>query len=107
MRAPIVCAGTWRAVIETAGGRCQCAGGLCGSKHSKSGLQCDVGTDRARLIAAPLDLTLPPTAAAAVPVADLRAWCPKCHREAAARQRANQREMRRQSAEPAPSLFDL
>jgi hypothetical protein len=87
--------------MEAAGYRCQCAGGLCGSQHSVSGLRCDRTPERCRLLVAPLDLTLTPAAAAAVPAEQLRAWCRACHDKARARQRARERELRRQ-LEPEP-----
>lgn len=95
----------WVVVMAAAGHRCQCAGGLCGNRHSKSGLRCDRDTGREQLLAAPADLTLSPIAAAAVPAEQLLAWCVDCHRGAAARQRAAERERRRQSEIPPDSLF--
>ncbi|MFE7347577.1 hypothetical protein [Streptomyces griseus] len=96
----------WAAVMSAAGHRCQCTG-ACGSKHSKSGLRCDETTDHAPLLAAPADLTLSTVAAAAVPVADLTAWCTGCHRKATARQRADARQRARQETPEPSALFDL
>jgi hypothetical protein len=105
MRAPLIMAAAWQAVMEAANGQCQCAGGLCGSRHTKDvGLRCSrtVG-----LVAAPGDLRLSDVDAARVPARQLRAWCSDCHRKAAARQRAADRERaRRQLADnPPPALF--
>ncbi|MFF5790364.1 hypothetical protein ACFY8P_36005 [Streptomyces sp. NPDC012693] len=97
----------WAVVMSAADHRCQCTG-ACGSKHSKSGLQCDATTERRALLAAPADLLLTPIAAAAVPVEQLLAWCPACHSKAIARQRADARERARQAAEDdTAALFDL
>ncbi|MFD8663574.1 hypothetical protein ACFV1V_33865 [Streptomyces globisporus] len=96
----------WAAVMSAAGHRCHCTG-ACGNRHSKSDLHCDATTDHVALLAAPADLTLSPTAAAAVPVAELLAWCPDCHRRATARQRAADRERQRAEQPEPPALFDL
>lgn len=94
----------WAVVMSAAGHRCHCTG-ACGSRHSDSGLRCDETTEHAQLLAAPADLLLTTTAAAAVPVGDLLAWCPGCHRKATARQRADARQrLRHLEAEP-DSLF--
>lgn len=95
----------WAVVMSAADDQCQCTG-ACGSRHADSGLRCYKTTDFAALLAAPADLTLTPVAAAAVPVGELLAWCPGCHRRAEFRQRAAARERARQDAEPA-ALFDL
>ena len=105
-RPPLGAAQVWQPVMEAAGFQCQCAGGLCGSQHAKSGLRCDRTATNHRLIAAPADLLLTPAAAAAVPAEQLLAWCPDCHKKATARQRAADRERHRQDPEP-PALFDL
>lgn len=97
-RPPLGSPALWAAVMEQAEHRCQCAGRLCGSLHSKSGLRCDRTTEHERLLAAPLELTLSPVAAAAVPVEQLRAWCVDCHRGALSRQRAAARELERQQS---------
>jgi hypothetical protein len=104
-RPPLGVSAVWEAVMEPAGHQCQCAGGLCGSKHSKTGLRCIRTTSHGRLIVAPTDLTLSPVAAAAVPVEQLRAWCPDCHSKAQNRQLANKRELERQQADEPLSLF--
>jgi len=93
----------WAVAMSAAGYRCHCTG-ACGSKHSKSALQCDMRIDDAPLLAAPADLLLSITAAAAVPAGELLAWCPACHRKAAARQRADAQERARQDEQP-DSLF--
>ncbi|MFJ8589536.1 hypothetical protein ACIRD2_33435 [Streptomyces sp. NPDC093595] len=103
-RAPLGAEAVWTAVMRAAGYRCQCAGGLCGSQHSVSGLRCDRTPERGRLLVAPLDLTLTQAAAVAVPTAELRAWCLACHDKARARQRAHDRQMRRQ-LEPEPEAL--
>lgn len=96
----------WAVVMSAACHRCHCTG-ACGSRHSDSGLRCDETTEHAALLAAPADLLLTTAAAAAVPVGELLAWCPTCHRKAAARQRRDARERTRlEAAEPA-GLFDL
>ncbi|MFF1934324.1 hypothetical protein [Streptomyces sp. NPDC058228] len=101
---PLGTPAVWVTVMTAAGHRCHCTG-ACGSKHSKSGLQCDRDTDREHLLAAPADLLLTTAAAAAVPAAELLAWCADCHRKATARQRAAERERRRQDEQQPDSLF--
>jgi hypothetical protein len=91
--------------MEPAGHQCQCEGGLCGSKHSETGLRCIRTASTGRLIVAPADLTLSTVAAAAVPVEELRAWCASCHTKARNRQLANLRELERQTADEPLSLF--
>lgn len=105
-RTPIACPPAWSAVMESADYRCQCSGGLCGSQHSKDGHRCKVEQGAQLLIAAPLDLTLKPLAASRVPTTELRAWCSTCHKKAAARQRAQDRERTRQEPDEI-ALFDL
>ena len=106
---PIAATARWEAVMEAAGYRCQCAGGLCGSQHSNSGLRCksehDDGNGRIRLIAAPLDLGLTDVAAAAAPVDQLRAWCPNCHQAARRRARAAYANAHRIENGPDDTLF--
>ncbi|MYS22060.1 hypothetical protein GA0115240_137823 [Streptomyces sp. DvalAA-14] len=85
MSTPIVGAGLFRAVMDAAGGRCHCTG-QCGQSHRRTEGRCGrlhdgyaatrVGT--VRLIAAPADPTIGDLAAAALPAAELRAWCPGC-----------------------------
>jgi hypothetical protein len=91
--------------MQAADHQCQCAGGLCGSQHSKTGLRCIRTTGSARLIVAPDDLTLTPAAAAAVPVEQLRAWCSGCHAGAQRRQLEAQREVKRLESDEPLSLF--
>lgn len=103
---PIAATATWQAAMESAGYRCQCADGRCGSLHSDSGLRCDVVADRTprgRLLAAPADLALTDTEAAGLPVTELRAWCPACHKKASTRDRASRRG--REKTDLADSLF--
>ena len=104
---PLVDTARWEAVMAAAGYRCQCAGGLCGSQHSNSGLRCKHEHDqgRVRLIAAPFDLGLSDVAAAAVPVDQLRAWCPACYTAARRRARASYANARRIESGPADTLF--
>ncbi|MFD9814483.1 hypothetical protein [Streptomyces sp. NPDC059080] len=86
MSEPIAYADLWRPVMEAAGWRCWCTG-QCGTPHRKSDGRCprthDGYTSKhggwVRLIAAPADPSVPPLAAAQLPPADLRAWCPACH----------------------------
>jgi hypothetical protein len=83
---PIAGAGTWSAVMTAAGHRCQCTG-QCGATHRKGEGRCEgvhggyAGKNHPplRLIAAPADPTVSELAAAALPPADLVAWCPPCH----------------------------
>jgi len=96
----------WAVVMAAAEHRCHCTG-ACGSKHSKSAMRCDRSTRDAQMLAAPADLALSPVAAAAVPVAELLAWCPSCHRKAAARQRAANCERQRAEQPDPDALFDL
>jgi hypothetical protein len=91
--------------MEPAGHQCQCEGGLCGSKHSETGLRCIRTASTGRLLIAPADLTLSTVAAAAVPVEQLRAWCPSCRFRAFVWQLASLRELERQTAEEPLSLF--
>lgn len=104
-RPPLGVSAVWKAVMERADGQCQCAGGLCGSRHSKTELRCSKSTSHARLIVAPADLTLSPTAAAAVPVEQLRAWCSGCHAGAQRRQLEAQREVEQLESDEPLSLF--
>ncbi|MFJ4091205.1 hypothetical protein ACIPYS_06435 [Kitasatospora sp. NPDC089913] len=78
--------GLWQAVLAAAAGRCQCRG-TCGTSHEKDGGRCRTahgGHSRhgpVRLTAAPADpadLLLPAHRAAALPKAELAAWCPAC-----------------------------
>ncbi|MFF4350885.1 hypothetical protein [Streptomyces sp. NPDC001530] len=105
---PLAALGTWRPVMEAAGFRCQCAG-ECGNAHAKSEGRCPREHDgytskhghRVRLMAAPADVLTPPVKAAALPVDQLRAWCPECHTAAARRARSTK------PADEAPCLFEL
>ena len=103
-RPPLGATAIWQAVMEPAGHKCQCTGGLCGSQHSDTGLRCINTSAHGRLLIAPADLTLSTVAAAAVPVEELRAWCASCHAKARNRQLANLRELERHAEEPL-SLF--
>lgn len=105
---PLGAPAAWAPVVQSAGGRCQCTG-ACGRTHSKTGLRCDREHDQAgvRLLVAPADLTLPPTQAARLPRADLRAWCPDCHKKARRRQADHDANRRRLDDTPADALFSL
>ncbi|NUS74898.1 MAG: hypothetical protein HOV70_01690 [Streptomyces sp.] len=103
-RPPLGGSAVWQAVVEAADNHCQCTG-ACGSQHSKTELRCAKSTSHARLIVAPADLTLSPTAAAAVPVEQLRAWCSGCHAGAQRRQVEAQRELHRLESDEPLSLF--
>lgn len=104
---PIAATATWETVIVAAGGMCQCTG-ACGSRHTTTAMRCDRTQDveGIRLVTAPTDLTLRPHEAAAVPVAELRAWCPRCHTAARRRQTATRRATA-QYQQPSEGLFDL
>lgn len=104
-RTPLGNPALWAAVMQAAEQQCQCSGGICGSQHTKSGLRCDRTTEYEQLLAAPRELTLSTVAAAAVPVEQLRAWCPACHRGALAKQRAADRQRARQAAAEPLALF--
>lgn len=104
-RPPLGVSAVWKAVMERAGNQCQCTGGLCGSQHSKTDLRCPKSTGHARLIVAPIDLTLSDVAATAVPAEDLRAWCSGCHAAAQRRQLEAQREVQRLESDEPLSLF--
>lgn len=104
-RPPLGAPSVWSTVMEPASHQCQCAGGMCGSLHSKTGLRCIRTTAHGRLLVAPADLTLSLVAAAAVPVEQLRAWCPDCHSKAEKRQLASQQELERRQADDSLPLF--
>ncbi|MFD0312324.1 hypothetical protein [Streptomyces sp. NPDC127119] len=106
-RPPLGVSAVWQTVMEAAGYRCHCTGGVCGSQHAKSGMRCHRTADNHRLIAAPADLLLTPAVAAAVPAGRLLAWCPQCHTGALARQRAAARNLARNEAPEPAGLFDL
>ncbi|MFK4068721.1 hypothetical protein [Streptomyces sp. NPDC029674] len=106
---PLVGAAIFNTVMEAAGHRCQCTG-ACGNPHTKGQGRCPREHDhytrehqghRVRLIAAPADPLTTAVAAAALPAADLVAWCPECHTAAA--------RARKAAAPPveAPGLFEL
>ncbi|MEV8318881.1 hypothetical protein AB0Q95_32470 [Streptomyces sp. NPDC059900] len=109
MSEPLTAIATWRPVMQAAGFRCQCTGS-CGNPHLKGGGRCPHEHDaytskhghRVRLIAAPANPLTSAVAAAALPAAELLAWCPGCHTAAA-------RAARRTAAPAteAPGLFEL
>jgi len=96
--------------MNRSGGRCECTG-ACGRTHSRTEFRCDRHHDRGgvRLLVAPADLTLSPERATHTPLADLRVWCPDCHRLTRRRQTEAARERARQesAADEAPTLFEL
>ncbi|MFI1849705.1 hypothetical protein [Streptomyces sp. NPDC020480] len=111
MSEPIVYAAAWRPVMKAAGYRCQCTG-QCGNPHTKGGGRCAREHDQhaskhrgpVRLIAAPADTCTSARAAAQLPAAELRAWCPDCHDAA---RRAAQRAARTAPDTDQGGLFDL
>ncbi|WP_327655633.1 hypothetical protein [Streptomyces sp. NBC_00483] len=108
MSEPLTGTTTWRPVMAAAGFRCQCTG-QCGTPHAKGEGRCLHEHDgytskhgrRVRLIAAPVDPLASAVTAAALPAAELVAWCPDCHAAAARRAR---RAISSPAAE-APGLF--
>lgn len=107
--APIGHPPTWEAVLNRCGGRCECTGS-CGRTHSRTEFRCDRTHDRGgvRITVAPAHLVVTGAAAARLPVAELRAWCPDCYRMA--RRRHIDADAARTRFEPttdAPTLFDL
>ncbi|MFG2195779.1 hypothetical protein [Streptomyces sp. NPDC048639] len=106
MSEPLVFADVWRPVVEAAGFRCQCTG-QCGTRHSKTAGRCPREQDqygkggRIHLAAAPADQSVSAVAAAQLPAAALRAWCPECH---AGAQRKAARSVPEQAVD---ALFDL
>lgn len=106
--APIGAPAVWEPIMNRSGGQCECTGS-CGRSHSKSEFRCDRHHDRGgvRLVVAPHDLTLPLERAVGLPVGELRAWCPDCHRLARRRQREGAAARARFDSAPAEGLFDL
>ncbi|UQA93107.1 hypothetical protein [Streptomyces halobius] len=82
---PIAAAGLFRAVMAAAGWRCQCTG-ACGQPHAQSDGHCPREHDGyagkhggpIRLMAASADPSITDRQAVALPVGELRAWCPSC-----------------------------
>ena len=72
-------------VLAAAGWRCQCTG-ACGHVHhiADRGRCSNTDSPRHPLIAAPTQPGIPAHHAAALAADELRAWCPACHRGAAA-----------------------
>ncbi|MFE4682578.1 hypothetical protein ACFRNJ_17330 [Streptomyces sp. NPDC056721] len=107
---PIVGAGVFNTVMESAGHRCQCTG-QCGNSHTKGEGRCPHEHDgytskhgrRVRLVAAPADPLASAVTAAGLPSAELRAWCPDCLTAAA---RAARRQLPDTSMDQC-GLFDL
>jgi hypothetical protein len=111
MSEPIAYADTWRPVMCAAGFRCQCRG-ECGNDHKKGKGRCPREHDQlaskhrgpVRLLAAPADPIVTGLAAARLPTARLRAWCPDCLDGA---RRAANRQARAEPAADQTSLFEL
>lgn len=107
---PIAAATVFRTVMEAAAWRCQCTG-ACGQPHAQSDGRCPREHDGyaskhsgpIHLIAAPADPAATIHQAAALPAAELRAWCPGCH--AAATRAA--RKAHATTSPPGDPLFDL
>jgi hypothetical protein len=100
-------------VVAVASHTCCCTG-QCGSKHTSTAGKCDVEQGalgpggRVRLLAAPATregLLLPAHRAAALPAADLIAWCPACHKSAASRAASSARKAAAAALAAAPDLF--
>jgi hypothetical protein len=94
MAAPIVLTHAWRAVVDASGRRCECPGG-CGHRHSGPDGRCPVDlveSPGARLIVAARDVSVPPSRAPWLPVAELAAWCEPCLSGMQAKVRAAQRK---------------
>jgi hypothetical protein len=62
-------------VVTAAGHRCECTRTGCHGRADR----CGRGLPAHRLVAAPRDITVPAHAAWRVPVAELAAWCDRCH----------------------------
>ncbi|MFE0460748.1 hypothetical protein ACFW1A_16015 [Kitasatospora sp. NPDC058965] len=111
--------GLWQQVTAAAAGRCQCRG-ACGRPHIKpeeggrcphrhGGYRSKHGSGApVRLLAAPADpaaLLWPPHRQAALPGAELAAWCPDCH--SAATTRARKTAGAAQPATGPDALFEI
>lgn len=88
MGGPIVCRALWLAVIEAAGGQCECSS-ACGKNHRGGRCQRIEGQGvhslgRIHLSAVPKRLGMPFHMAASLPAADLKAVCPECFKGMAA-----------------------
>ena len=100
MSAPIAASDIWSHVMDQAGDRCQCP-----AKHHSSHryAPCETTTGVAPLIAGPsVPGPHPERRPVAVPVAEMRAWCPRCWdetvRDARRQARAAERIARRSGA---------
>ena len=71
------------AVVTAAGRRCECTRVGCHGKTAR----CERAMPGHRLVAAPRDVTTPEHAAWRLPVAELAAWCSRCHDHAMAEAR--------------------
>lgn len=111
MSEPVALPAVWRAVMEAAGFRCQCAG-ACGNAHKKGDGRCSRVHDQhaskhrgpIHLTVAPADPTTPAVQAVRLPAEQLRAWCPDCHDGA---RRAGNRAARSQPDPDQGALFVL
>ncbi|MFI9366983.1 hypothetical protein ACIG5E_39025 [Kitasatospora sp. NPDC053057] len=91
---PIAAPQAWTAVMARANRTCECTG-ACGTRHSKSGLRCDIRHGQyLKGSKGPVRITIGQPGlndheAAAPPPAELAAWCPSCWRGADRRRRAS------------------
>ncbi|MFJ7280952.1 hypothetical protein [Kitasatospora sp. NPDC098663] len=109
---PIAPTPAWTTVMTRAGYTCECTG-ACGTRHGRSGLRCDTRHGQylkaakgpARLCVGQPDLS--DREAAALPPADLAAWCPPCWRGTDRRRRAARATLdtRPDTADTADTLF--
>ncbi|MYV88856.1 hypothetical protein [Streptomyces sp. SID1034] len=99
---PMAATSLFRTVMVAAGWRCQCTG-QCGHGHTRTENRCPrIHGGRVLLMAAPVDPSTPERAAAAMPAAQLRAWCPGCFTAAQRTAHRSTEQVPEQSG-----LFDL
>jgi hypothetical protein len=103
---PIVGGDLWAAVVERAGGRCECAG-ACGQAHKRGGGRCDREQGPGRPLHA-----VPPADAGLVEAMrlgpdQLTALCDGCHRLADAARARQLRERGAADSAAAPTLLDV
>jgi hypothetical protein len=115
IRPPIVGAEVWRLVMSAAGYRCQCEG-ACGRTHAPAdqrlpGMQHRCQRQRGEqvpgqgvpiFVVAPARPAVSAMVAAALPVEELRAWCPACYSGAV----TVARRAAKAAPEPTGDLFD-